>query len=143
MKNDKIANLKKELSQVLSGDIQLLERVMETLDKEKIIHYQSGDEISLFSTAGRILYTLILDPEMTQRALAVYLGLSETMIEKTLKTLIEQGLITKTKVNRKNVYTFDINLLINNPDIQRLPGVVKQLGSMCLASPQVDEEAPF
>lgn len=143
MKNDKIANLKKELSQVLSGDIQLLERVMETLDKEKIIHYQSGDEISLFSTAGRILYTLILDPEMTQRALAVYLGLSETMIEKTLKTLIEQGLITKTKVNRKNVYTFDINLLINNPDIQRLPGVIKQLGQMCLESPQVDEEAPF
>jgi DNA-binding transcriptional regulator GbsR (MarR family) len=143
MKNDKIANLKKELSQVLSGDIQLLERIMETLDKEKIIHYQSGDEISLFSTAGRILYTLILDPEMTQRALAVYLGLSETMIEKTLKTLIEQGLITKTKVNRKNVYTFDINLLINNPDIQRLPGVVKQLGHMCLESPQVDEEAPF
>ena len=143
MKNDKIASLKKELSQVLSGDIQLLERVMETLDKEKIIHYQSGDEISLFSTAGRILYTLILDPEMTQRALAVYLGLSETMIEKTLKTLIEQGLITKTKVNRKNVYTFDINLLINNPDIQRLPGVVHKLGSMCLVSPQVDEEAPF
>jgi hypothetical protein len=143
MKNDKIASLKKELSQVLSGDIQLLERVMETLDKEKIIHYQSGDEISLFSTAGRILYTLILDPEMTQRALAVYLGLSETMIEKTLKTLIEQGLITKTKVNRKNVYTFDINLLINNPDIQRLPGVVQKLGRMCLVSPQVDEEAPF
>lgn len=143
MKNDKIDNLKKELSQVLSGDIQLLERVMETLDKEKIIHYQSGDEISLFSTAGRILYTLILDPEMTQRALAVYLGLSETMIEKTLKTLIEQGLITKTKVNRKNFYTFDINLLINNPDIQRLPSVVQSLSRMCLVSPQVDEEAPF
>jgi predicted transcriptional regulator len=80
---------------------------------------------------------------MTQRALAVYLDLSETMIEKTLKTLIEQGLITKTKLNRKNVYTFDTNLLLKNADIQRIPAVLKRIHDMSRSSHEVADEAPF
>jgi predicted transcriptional regulator len=75
--------------------------------------------------------------------MAVYLGISETMVEKTMKTLAEQGLITKTKVNRKNVYTFNINLISKNADIQRIPGLVLALETMCKASQQVDEESPF
>lgn len=80
---------------------------------------------------------------MTQRALAVYLGISETMVEKTIKTLTEQGLITKTKVNRKNVYSFNTNVMGKNPDIQRLPLVFKSILDIGHASQQVDEEAPF
>ena len=80
---------------------------------------------------------------MTQRALAVYLGISETMVEKTIKTLTEQGLITKTKVNRKNVYSFNTNMMGKNPDIQRLPLVFKSILDMGRVSRQVDEEAPF
>ena len=80
---------------------------------------------------------------MTQRALAVYLGISETMVEKTVKTLTEQGLITKTKVNRKNVYSFNTNVMGKNPDIQRLPLVLRSILDVCRASQEVDEEAPF
>lgn len=83
------------------------------------------------------------DPSMTQRALAIYLGLSETMIEKTVKTLMEQGLITKTKLNRKNVYDFNKNLLVNHADIQRIPMVLKFIKDMSQASQQVEEESPF
>jgi DNA-binding Lrp family transcriptional regulator len=85
----------------------------------------------------------MLEPTITQRALAVYLGISETMVEKTMKTLAEQGVITKTKVNRKNVYTFDINLIAKNPDIQRVPEIMNAILLMWKRSQQVDEEAPF
>jgi predicted transcriptional regulator len=143
MADNKVAQFKKELESILSGDKDLVEKVMERLDRERILHYQSSNEVALFSTAGRILYTLMLDPYMTQRALAVYLDLSETMIEKTLKTLIEQGLITKTKFNRKNVYTFDTNLLLKNADIQRMPAVLKRIHEMSRSSQEVVDEAPF
>jgi DNA-binding Lrp family transcriptional regulator len=84
-----------------------------------------------------------MEPTMTQRALAVYLGISETMVEKTIKTLTEQGLITKTKVNRKNVYSFNTNVMGKNPDIQRLPLVFKSILNIGRESQKVDEEAPF
>lgn len=80
---------------------------------------------------------------MTQRALAVYLGISETMVEKTVKTLTEQGLITKTKLNRKNVYSFNTNVMGKNPDIQRLPLLFKSILDTCRGSQEVDEEVPF
>jgi DNA-binding transcriptional regulator GbsR (MarR family) len=140
MADNKVAQLKKELDVLLSSP-ELVEKVMTTLDDLRIVHYQEGSETPLFSTAGRVLYSLMLDPYMTQRALAVYLQLSETMIEKTIKSLLEDGLITKTKVNRKNVYTFDINLLLKHPDIQRIPPILKEVNR--LRSQQVDDEPLF
>ena len=65
------------------------------------------------------------------------------MVEKTVKTLTEQGLITKTKVNRKNVYSFNTNVLGKNPDIQRLPLVFGSILDVGRESHKVDEEAPF
>lgn len=140
MANNKVAQLKKELGLLLENP-ELVDQVMSKLDDFKIVHYQEGNESPLFSTAGRVLYSLMLDPYMTQRALAVYLQLSETMIEKTIKTLIDDGLITKTKYNRKNVYKFNTNLLLKHPDIQRLPMVLKEINR--LMSQEVEEESPF
>ncbi len=140
---NKVAQLKKELDSLLQGNTELVDQIMNTLDRERIIQYQSDNEVPLFSTAGRVLYCLMQDPSMTQRALAIYLGLSETMIEKTVKTLMEQGLITKTKLNRKNVYDFNKNLLVNHADIQRIPMVLKFIKDMSQASQQVEEESPF
>lgn len=140
---NKVAQLKKELDSLLNGDTRLVDQIMNTLDRERIIYYQSDGEVALFSTAGRVLYCLMQDPSMTQRALAVYLGLSETMVEKTIKTLMEQGLITKTKLNRKNVYDFNKDLLINHADIQRIPMVLTYIKEMRQRSHQVEEEPPF
>ena len=140
MGSNKVAELKKELNALLD-DPELVDQVMTKLDDFKIVHYQEGNESPLFSTYGRVLYSLMLDPFMTQRALAVYLQLSETMIEKTIKTLIDDGLITKTKYNRKNVYQFNINILLKHPDIQRLPMVLREINR--LMSHRVEEEAPF
>jgi ribosomal protein S25 len=133
----------KDLETIVSGDKELLKKIAKSLEDNRIVSYSEPGELSLFSTAGRVLYTIMLEPTITQRALAVYLGISETMVEKTMKTLAEQGLITKTKVNRKNVYTFDINLIAKNPDIQRVPEIMNAILLMWKRSQQVDEEAPF
>lgn len=133
----------KDLESIVSNDKELFNKISRSLEEHRIVSYSEPGELSLFSTTGRVLYTIILEPTITQRAMAVYLGISETMVEKTMKTLAEQGLITKTKVNRKNVYNFDINLIAKNPDIQRIPELMKAVSVMWKQSQQVDEEAPF
>ncbi len=127
MDNTSINKFKNELEKILEDKKDLIEQVLQSLDENRIIRYSEEDEVSLLSTPGRILITLILDPSMTQRAMAVYLGISETMVEKTIKTLVNKGLITKTKVNRKNVYRFNKDLLLKNADIQRLPVLFDKL----------------
>ncbi len=143
MENNNLEKFFSDLDSILSGDKATISKIIKALDSNRIISYSDPTELSLFSTTGRVLYTIILEPTITQRALSVYLGISETMVEKTVKTLAEQGLITKTKVNRKNVYTFDINLIAKNPDIQRFPEILNALLSMWKGSQQVDEESPF
>ena len=76
------------------------------------------------STSGKVLVSLIEDSTMTIRAIATYLGLSETMIDKTVKSLMNAGLVTKTKVNRQNVYKVHQELVMKHPDIQHLLGAI-------------------
>ena len=143
MENNQTEKFIADLRSILSNDEELIRKVISSLDSHRIVSYSLPNELSLFSTSGRILFSIIMEPTMTQRALAVYLGISETMVEKTVKTLTEQGLITKTKVNRKNVYSFNTNVMGKNPDIQRLPLVLRSILDVCRASQEVDEEAPF
>ena len=121
MENNQTEKFIADLRSILSNDEQLISKVISSLDAHRIVSYSLPNELSLLSTNGRVLFSIIMEPTMTQRALAVYLGISETMVEKTIKTLTEQGLITKTKVNRKNVYKLNKNLLIKHADIQRFP----------------------
>jgi hypothetical protein len=143
MENNQNEKFIADLRSILSNDEQLISKVISSLDSHRIVSYSLPNELSLLSTNGRVLFSIIMEPTMTQRALAVYLGISETMVEKTIKTLTEQGLITKTKVNRKNVYSFNTNVMGKNPDIQRLPLVFKSILNIGRESQKVDEEAPF
>ena len=127
MDNRSIDKFKQDITEILGDKKELIEQILLSMDEHRIIQYSSPDEVSIISTPGRVIFAIILDPTMTQRAIAVYLGISETMVEKTIKTLTDKGLITKTKVNRKNVYQFNKNLLLKNADIQRLPLMLNKL----------------
>lgn len=126
--DNRTAEIKKALEDAIlsspNGNEELLHRVMSTLDKKKVLRYHNDDEISLLSTPGRVLVAILEDPTMTQRALSVYLDLSETMIDKTVKSLISKGLITKTKLNRQNIYKVNLEMLKNHPDIQHFLGAI-------------------
>lgn len=132
MRSQKVDDIKKALEEAIAaegGDDATLEKVMQTLDSKKILRYHKDDEIGLLSTPGRVLVALIEDPNMTIRAISVYLDLSETMIEKTVKQLINAGLITKTKVNRQNVYRCSNKLILQQRDIQNFLSAIKLLNN--------------
>jgi len=130
VKNQKPDNIKKALEHAISSagkKDDRVEEILKTLDKQKLFRYHRDSDVNLLSTAGRVLVAIIEDPTMTLRAISVYLDLSETMIDKTVKYLIEGGLITKTKVNRRNVYKLNKKLIKEQQDIQHVLGAVKAL----------------
>lgn len=123
MKNQKPENIKKALEQAIASagvDEGAVEEILKTLDKQKLFRYHKDSDVNLLSTAGRVLVAIIEDPTMTLRAISVYLDLSETMIDKTVKYLIDGGLITKTKANRRNVYKLNKKLIKEQQDIQHI-----------------------
>lgn len=66
--------------------------------------YSNNHEISLLTAPARVLITIINQPTITVRALAIYMGISEAAIGKSLKLLLDNNLIAKTKVKGKNNY---------------------------------------
>jgi predicted transcriptional regulator len=149
LRSQKVDDIKKALEEAIAeqgGNDLTLEKVMQTLDSKKILRYHKEHEVSLLSTAGRVLVALIEDPNMTIRAISVYLDLSETMIDKTVKQLINAGLITKTKVNRQNVYRYNNKLILEQPDIQNFLVAIKMLNSNNHSDEVVEnssDSAPF
>lgn len=103
---------------------EMIASILKTLDKQKVFRYHNENVINLLSTPGRVLCALMEDNSMTLRSLAVYLDMSETMIDKVVKSLVESGLITKTKVNRQNFYSIHFDAVMKHPDIQHLLGAI-------------------
>ena len=86
----------------------------------KMASYSSGEVISVLTAPARMLITLIDEPFMTQRALSIYLGISEAAVQKTIKTLIESGLVAKTKLAGRNSYAVDLEKFYELSDIIHL-----------------------
>lgn len=149
MRSQKVDDIKKALEEAIAqegGNDVTVEKVMQALDNKKIFRYQRDDEVNLLSTAGRVLVAIIEDPTMTVRAISVYLDLSETMIEKTVKQLIAAGLITKTKVNRQNVYRYNNKSILEQRDIQNFFTAIQLLNSPNFTNEVIEtgsDSAPF
>jgi predicted HTH transcriptional regulator len=122
-----------------TGGEEALQVVLEALEKEKIFsRYHNDDVIPLLATPGRILAVLADDPTMTQRAIAVYLGLSESMIDRAMKSLISAGIITKTKVKRQNIYKINNEVAREHPDIRHFFAAITKMNQQ-----ETVEEDPF
>jgi len=126
MPDDKTEKLKSALRDSLgsAASEEVIQGILQTLDKQKVFRYHNENVVNLLSTPGRVLCAIMEDNTMTLRALAVYLDMSETMIDKTVKLLVESGLITKTKVNRQNLYKVHKEMVMKHPDIQHMLGAV-------------------
>ena len=129
----------------VKGD-DVLQDILNVLESEKVFKYCQDDVIGLLSTPGRIMVVLAEDQTMTCRSLSEYLGLSETMIDKTVKTLIASGFITKTKVNRQNVYKVNEEEVLKHPDIRKFYDAVLAISKPTKKEPiasQQKEDEPF
>ena len=76
---------------------EIAQDVLRALDRQKILRYSGGEELSLLSAAGRVLAVILEDNTYTCRAISVYLGVTETAIAKSIKLLLEAKLIKKQK----------------------------------------------
>jgi predicted transcriptional regulator len=118
---------------------ELLEGIMRTLDQQKMISYCSKTELSILSPSGRVMVAIMEDSSITQRALAVYLGVTESNIQKSIKSLTDAGLITKHKDKGRNVYRVNTDKAIGHPDISRFHDGIRQIISTAVS----EDESPF
>jgi len=124
-----VSSLRDALAEAAGVDAnsKVVEDLMRALDKKKLFRYHKDNEINLLSTHGRVLVAIMQDPTLTQRAISVYLGCSETLVDKSVKLLADKGLITKTKLNRQNVYRLNSNLIDSHSDIRHFRDAISLL----------------
>ena len=96
------------------------ETVLKMLDSEKVLYYADPGRIQILNTNGRVLLAILEDPGITQRALSVYLRVSESNIQKSLRTLISDGIIQKERKGNRNTYRFNFEKGTSHPDVKRL-----------------------
>ena len=113
--------LEKALENFQGLDVSsVVDVVLRTLDQQKMISFAPAGDLALLSTHGRTLVAILEDPGITQRALSVYLGISESNVQKSVKALLDRGLIAKTKVKNSSHYEFVPGEGLFHADITRL-----------------------
>ena len=92
---------------------------------DNLLSIWSGDneytsKPSILSTNMKVLMLLLLDSEMTQVAMSVTLGVSETAIEKAVANLKNHGIVTIRRFGRRNQYEVNLPALKNHRDFVAL-----------------------
>jgi len=99
------------------GDADVAQEILKTLGRSKVIRYEEETTINLLNAPGRVLSVILEDSSFTVRALAVYLGVTEQAITKSLKMLVDAKLVTRTKVNRRYVHIPVIDEILKHRDL--------------------------
>lgn len=133
-----LSSIEVVLSDTTSTPQEIAKRLLETLEGNSAVFYGRKDELSLFSGPARVLIVLTEQPDITPRAMAIYLGVSEAAVHKSLKILIDNGLVAKTKVKGRNVHKIVPKMLLEHSDITHVLNAIKT------AERQIkEEESPF
>jgi len=113
--------LKEELRLKGIADLDgVVEVVLGVLDKEKLLYYSDPGRVPVMNNHGRVLLAILEDPGITQRALSVYLRVSESNVQKSLRVLLKDGIISKVRVGNRNKYKFNQEKGLSHPDVKRL-----------------------
>lgn len=115
--------LKSTLVEALEAESDLEQTVdllLQTLDREKLLYYADPGRLPLLSSHGRVLVAILEDPGITQRALSVYLRVSESNVQGSLKKLLKDGVISKQRSGNRNTYSFNYESGFSHPDIRRI-----------------------
>ena len=145
-KDSQSDSVRKALFGALSSEAQdnteLVDKVLSVLDSQKLLRYSNNDDINLLSTYGKVLIVLTEDPSRRARAVFIYVGLRESMVDNVFKSLISARLLTKTKDKRQNVYKINYEILKNHSDIHHIFDVMGKISKEINKQETVDEE-PF
>lgn len=72
---------------------------------------------NILTTNARVLIMIMADSSMTQIAMSITLGVSETAIDKAVANLKNAGIISVERVGRRNRYLINDEALLKNRDI--------------------------
>lgn len=103
---------------------RIVDVVLRTLEQQRIISFAKTGDIRLLSVAGRVLVAIMENPDMTQRALGQYLGMSEQHLSRTIKNLHLAGLLVTTKVGSEKTHRLADISALRHPDISRFFDVI-------------------
>lgn len=127
-----VESINKLIDPKMADEVKLA--VMDELQKHRLISYARPDEIGLLNALGRTLVAISENPHTTQRALSIYLGVTEGAVQKCISQLVSAGLIAKTKVAGRNVLSINYSELKKLPDIMRFSTIF---------SASFEEDTPF
>jgi biotin operon repressor len=106
---------------------KIADEVLKLLDREKLLYYSDPGRVPVMNSNGRVLLAILEDPGITQRALAVYLRMSESAVQKCVRALLKDGVIVKKMKGKRNHYEFNKQKGMSHPDVSRLLGTLLPL----------------
>jgi len=95
------------------------ENVLLALSDNGVIQCAPKGTLAFVTTTGRVLVCVLEQPQITLREMAMILGVTESGVAKTVAGLVKSGVIARTKVKGRNIYSVDKNQARNHPDIRR------------------------
>ena len=124
------------ITEVRDEDPQrIVDVVLRTLEQQRVIAYGVSSDIRLLSNIGRVFVAVLENPDMTQRALAAYLSMSEPALCTALQNLEQAGLLVTTKSGRVKTAKIASLDVLRHPDITRFFDVIARLVRENLDSP--------
>jgi predicted transcriptional regulator len=103
------------------------ENVLLALSDNGVIQYAPKGTLAFVTTTGRVLVCVLEQPQITLREMAMILGVTESGVAKTVAGLVKSGVIARTKVKGRNIYSVDKNQARNHPDIRRYFAAISPL----------------
>ncbi|MBX7143696.1 MAG: winged helix-turn-helix domain-containing protein [Oligoflexia bacterium] len=76
---------------------------------------QKKPDWTFLSNHGHVFICLYSEPELPLKEIAIRVGITERAVHKILSDLEHEGYIKRTRIGRKNHYTFELNKQLRHP----------------------------
>lgn len=119
---------------------QIAETVLTKLNEYGFIQYAPKGTLALLSAPGRVLVSIVANPNATLRELGMILGVSESTVAKQIAQLVDSKLITRTKVNGRNTYKIVLEEAVLHPDIRRFADTILKIADDVLGDSTDDSQ---
>ena len=119
---------------------QVAETILNTLNEYGYIQYAPKGTLALLSAPGRVLVSVVANPNATLRELGMILGVSESTVAKQIAQLVDSKLITRTKVNGRNTYQIVLEEVVLHPDIRRFADTILRIADDVLGDSSNDSQ---
>lgn len=106
-----------------SGE-DVADRVLKMLGEDRLRLYAEVSRLPVLSVYGRVLVAVLEDPQISQRALAIYLGFAESTVNRCVRSLVGDGILVKERVDRRVRYSLNVDYCVDHPDIRRIVNVL-------------------